>query len=148
MDKKNVSHIIVLTTLHGLCELSKTNLFKKKTAVTTISKTKDDHYFFETVGIHDWNCDPKNNPNNAGNADNVQEFMDILKQQEYYDYVRFGNGGMRYDDIVEQLCSPEDTSFEKLEPARLTDFIKGTALIGRHILTTDEKTALGINQPR
>ena len=147
MDKKNASHIMVLTTLQGLCELAKTELFKKKIARTTITKTKDERYFFESVAIHDWNCDPKSNPNNAGNADNVQEFMDILKQQEYYDYVRFGNGGMRYDDIVEKLCSPEVTSFEKLEPARLTDFINGTALIGRHILSSDELTALGISKP-
>lgn len=144
MDKENASHIMVLTTLQGLCELAKTKLFKK-IARTTISKTKDNHYFFESVAIHDWNCDPKSNPNNVANADNIHEFMLILKQQEYYDYVRFDNGGFEYgDDIVETLCSPEDTSFEKLEPARLTDFIKGTALIGRHILSTDEQTALGI----
>lgn len=143
MDKENASHIMVLTTLQGLCELAKTKLFKK-IAKTTISKTKDNHYFFESVAIHDWNCDPKSNPNNVANADNIHEFMLILKQQEYYDYVRFDNGGFEYDDIVEKLCSPEDTSFEKLEPARLTDFINGTALIGRHILSTDELTALGI----
>lgn len=146
MDKKSASHVIVLTTLHGLCELAKTELFKRRVAKSTISKTRDDRYFFESVAIHDWNCDPESNPKAAGNADNVREFMDVLKQQEYYDYVRFDNGGMTCEDIAETLCSPgPDTSFEKLEPARLTDFIKGTALIGRHILSSDERVALGIS---
>ena len=88
MDRNNVSHVYVLTNLQGLCELAKTELFKKKIARTTITKTKDDRYFFESVAIHDWNCDPVSNPKAAGNADNVREFIDVLKQQEYYEYVR------------------------------------------------------------
>lgn len=139
MDRNNVSHIFVLTNLHGLCELAKTELFKKKTARTTIIKTKDDHYFFETVAIHDWNCDPASNPKAAGNADNVREFMDVLKQHEYYIYVRRKfNSDIGGSEVVEILCSP-DTDTLGLEPVKLVPILKEG-----HRLSSDELTALGI----
>ena len=117
MDRNNVSHVFVLTNLHGLCELAKTELFKRKIARTTLTKTKDERYFFESVAIHDWNCDPKSNPNNAANADNVHEFMLILKQQEYYEYIRKKfNSDIGGSEVVEMLCSPDaHTWYENLK---------------------------------
>ena len=144
MDRDNVSHVIVLTNLHGLCELAKTELFKRKTSRTTIIKTKDDHYFFETVAIHDWNCDPESNPKDAGNANNVREFMDVLKQQEDYLYVRRKfNSDMGGDELVEKLCSPNlDESFVKIESGTLIELVP--ILEEGHRLSSDELTALGI----
>lgn len=139
MDRNNVSHIFVLTNLHGLCELAKTELFKKKIARTTITKTKDDRYFFESVAIHDWNCDPVSNPKAASNADNVREFMDVLKQQEYYEYVRRKfNSDIGGSEIVSILGSP-DADTLGLEPVRLVPILNEG-----HILSSDELTALGI----
>lgn len=139
MNKDNASHVFVLTNLHGLCELAKTELFKKKIARTTITKTKDDRYFFESVAIHDWNCDPASNPNNAANADNVHEFIDVLKQQESYEYLRRKfNSDIGGSEVVEILCSPgTNTLGAKLVPI----------LNEGHILSTDELTALGISKP-
>lgn len=139
MDRNNVSHIFVLTNLHGLCELAKTELFKRKTARTTITKTKDDRYFFESVAIHDWNCDPASNPKAAGNADNVREFMDVLKQQEYYEYVRRKfNSNIGGSEVVEILGSP-DANTSGLEPVKLVPMLEEG-----HRLSSDELTALGI----
>ena len=139
MDRDNVSHVIVLTNLHGLCELAKTELFKRKTSRTTIIKTKDDHYFFETVAIHDWNCDPESNPKDAGNANNVREFMDVLKQQEYYEYVRRKfNSDIGGSEVVEILGSP-DADTLGLEPVKLVPILNEG-----HILSSDELIALGI----
>ena len=143
MDKENASHIMVLTTLQGLCELAKTELFKRKIARTTITKTKDDRYFFESVAIHDWNCDPKSNPNNAANADNVHEFMNILKQQEYYEYVRKKfNSDIGGSEVVEKLYSPDADTLLGLEPVKLIPILNEG-----HILSSDELTALGISKP-
>ena len=142
MDRNNVSHVYVLTNLQGLCELAKTELFKKKIARTTITKTKDNHYFFESVAIHDWNCDPKSNPNNAANADNVHEFMLILKQQEYYEYIRKKfNSDIGGSEVVEMLCSP-DAHTLGIEPNKLIPVLNEG-----HILSSDELTALGISKP-
>lgn len=142
MDRNNVSHVYVLTNLQGLCELAKTELFKKKIARTTITKTKDERYFFESVAIHDWNCDPKSNPNNAANADNVHEFMIILKQQEYYEYVRKKfNSDIDGSEVVEMLCSP-DAHTLGIEPNKLIPVLNEG-----HILSSDELTALGISKP-
>lgn len=142
MDRNNVSHVYVLTNLQGLCELAKTELFKKKIARTTITKTKDERYFFESVAIHDWNCDPKSNPNNAANADNVHEFMIILKQQEYYEYVRKKfNSDIGGSEVVEILGSP-DADTLGLEPVKLVPILNEG-----HILSSDELTALGISKP-
>jgi hypothetical protein len=139
MDRNNVSHIFVLTNLHGLCELAKTELFKRKIARTTITKTKDDRYFLESVAIHDWNCDTESNPKAAGNADNVREFIDVLKQQEYYEYVRRKfNSNIGGSEVVEILGSPDaDTS--GLEPVKLVPMLEEG-----HRLSSDELTALGI----
>ena len=139
MDRNNVSHIFVLTNLHGLCELAKTELFKKKTARTTVTKTRDDRYFFESVAIHDWNCDPASNPKAASNANNVREFMDVLKQQEYYEYVRRKfNSDIGGSEVVSILCSP-DANTLGLEPVKLVPILNEG-----HILSSDELTALGI----
>lgn len=139
MDRNNVSHIFVLTNLHGLCELAKTELFKKKIARTTITKTKDDRYFFESVAIHDWNCDPASNPKAASNADNVREFMNVLKQQEYYEYVRRKfNSDIGGSEVVSILGS-SDADTLGLEPVRLVPILNE----GR-ILSSDELAALGI----
>ena len=139
MDRDNVSHVIVLTNLHGLCELAKTELFKRKTSRTTIIKTKDDRYFFESVAIHDWNCNPASNPKDAGNANNVREFMDVLKQQEYYEYVRRKfNSDIGGSEVVEILGSP-DADTLGLEPVKLVPILNEG-----HILSSDELTALGI----
>ena len=139
MDRNNVSHIFVLTNLHGLCELAKTELFKKKTARTTVTKTRDDRYFFESVAIHDWKCDPASNPKAASNADNVHEFMDVLKQQEYYEYVRRKfNNNIGGSEVVEILCS-SDANTLGLEPVKVVPILNEG-----HILSSDELTALGI----
>lgn len=139
MDRNNVSHIFALTNLHGLCELAKTELFKKKIARTTVTKTKDDRYFFESVAIHDWNCDSVSNPKAASNADNVREFMDVLKQQEYYEYVRRKfNSDIGGSEVVETLCSP-DADTLGLVPYRLVPVINEG-----HLLSSDELAALGI----
>ena len=133
MNRNNVSHVFVLTNLHGLCELAKTELFKRKTARTTITKTKDDRYFFETVAIHEWECSSKSN------ADNVREFMDVLKQQEYYEYVRRKfNSNIGGSEVVEILCSPGANTLG-LEPVKLVPILNEG-----HILSSDELTALGI----
>lgn len=133
MNRNNVSHVFVLTNLHGLCELAKTELFKRKTARTTITKTKDDRYFFETVAIHEWNCSSKSN------ADNIREFMDVLKQQEYYEYVRRKfNSNIGGSEVVEILCSPNADTLG-LEPVKLVPILNEG-----HILSSDELTALGI----
>lgn len=133
MNRNNVSHVFVLTNLHGLCELAKTELFKRKTARTTITKTKDDRYFFESVAIHDWKCAP------ARHADNIREFMDVLKQQEYYEYVRRKfNSNIGGSEVVEMLCSP-DADTLGLEPVKLVPILNEG-----HILSSDELTALGI----
>ena len=142
MDRNNVNHVYVLTNLQGLCEMAKTELFKKKIARTTITKTKDERYFFESVAIHDWKCDPKSNPNNAANADNVHEFMNILKQQEYYEYVRKKfNSDIGGSEVVEKLYSP-DADTLGLEPVKLVPILNEG-----HILSFDELTALGISKP-
>ena len=139
MNRNNVSHVFVLTNLHGLCELAKTELFKRKTARTTITKTKDDRYFFESVAIHDWNCEPASNPKAASNADNIHEFMLILKQQEYYEYIRKKfNSDIGGSEVVEILGSP-DADTLGLEPVKLVPILNEG-----HILSADELTALGI----
>jgi len=139
MNRNNVSHVFVLTNLHGLCELAKTELFKKKIARTTITKTKDDRYFFESVAIHDWNCNPASNPKAASNANNVREFIDVLKQQEYYEYVRRKfNSNIGGSEVVEILGSP-DADTLGLEPVKLVPILNEG-----HILSSDELTALGI----
>ena len=139
MNRNNVSHVFVLTNLHGLCELAKTELFKRKTARTTITKTKDDRYFFESVAIHDWNCNPASNPKAASNANNVREFIDVLKQQEYYEYVRRKfNSNIGGSEVVETLCSPNADTL-RLEPVKLVPILNEG-----HILSSDELTALGI----
>ena len=133
MDRDNVSHIIVLTNLHGLCELAKTELFKKKIARTTITKTKDDRYFFESVAIHEWKVA------SASNANNIREFMDVLKQQEYYEYVRRKfNSDIGGSEVVEILGSP-DADTLGLDPVKLVPILNEG-----HILSADELTALGI----
>ena len=139
MNRNNVSHVFVLTNLHGLCELAKTELFKRKTARTTITKTKDDRYFFESVAIHDWNCNPASNPKAASNANNVREFIDVLKQQEYYEYVRRKfNSNIGGSEVVEMLCSPNADTL-RLEPVKLVPILNEG-----HILSSDELTALDI----
>ena len=143
MDRNNVNHVYVLTNLQGLCEMAKTELFKKKIARTTITKTKDERYFFESVAIHDWNCDPKSNPNNAANAANVHEFMNFLKQQEYYEYVRKKfNSDIGGSEVVEKLYSPDADTLLGLEPVKLIPILNEG-----HILSSDELTALGISKP-
>ena len=143
MDKENASHIMVLTTLQGLCELAKTELFKRKIARTTITKTKDDRYFFESVAIDDWNCDPASNPKAASNADNIHEFMLILKQQEYYEYVcKKFNSDIGGSEVVEKLYSSDADTLLGLEPVKLIPVLNEG-----YILSSDELTALGISKP-
>ena len=65
--------------------------------------------------------------------------MLILKQQEYYEYIRKKfNSDIGGSEVVEMLCSP-DAHTLGIEPNKLIPVLNEG-----HILSSDELTALGI----
>ena len=69
--------------------------------------------------------------------------MNILKQQEYYEYVRKKfNSDIGGSEVVEKLYSPDADTLLGLEPVKLIPILNEG-----HILSSDELTALGISKP-